>query len=146
MLYGTYFFGMIPQLIYAQKTKITSLMSLLSTLSSFVIVFYFIKLWGVFGAGLGALFSGIILGVVNFIVSQKYYKIHWEYSKIFLILFYLFVPSIILILMRKFNILYEYKLIFKVFITFAYYYLGIKLNIIPKKIFNIIKNKISQII
>jgi O-antigen/teichoic acid export membrane protein len=144
MLYGTYFFGMIPQLIYTKKIKLTSFLSLITTLINFGIVFLSILLWGTIGAAIGALFAGLLMGVINFFISQKYYKVYWEYYKILLFILTLFIPSILLILFRYYNTSYLLIFVFKILVIGIYFRLGIVFNIIPLNILVILKSKLRS--
>jgi len=142
MLYGTYFFGKIPQLIYAKKTYITSILTLVSIGLNIITIIPFIYLWGVIGAAWGTLLAGLISGAIYFIVSQHYYKIKWEYWKIGSIFLIFFLSTIILILLRHFDIYYWFRFFFKLFSLLIYLMLGIKYNILTKQNFVLIKTMI----
>lgn len=140
MLYGTYFFGKQPQLIYAKKTFVTSILTLVSIGLNIVINIPFILHWGVIGAAWGTLLAGIISGSISFFVSQHYYKIKWEYGKIIAIFLIFFCAAIILLFLRYLNVQYHIRVIFKLIIFSCYWYLGISLNILTKQNFLLIKN------
>jgi O-antigen/teichoic acid export membrane protein len=132
MLYGVYFFGTIPQLIYAKKTAWTSVLGLLYIALNFSIIVILIPKWGAEGAAYGSLISGIIIGVMGFFVSQKYYKIHWEYPKILVIISLLFGSSIVLILLRYLEINFFIRFGYKILIIAVFYFLGKAYRIIPQ--------------
>src|SRR3989339_1625856 len=81
MLYGSYCFGKQPQLVFAKKTYITSILTLLSISLNIGINIPFVMKWGAIGAAWGTLLSGLISGTVSFVVSQHYYEIKWAYKK-----------------------------------------------------------------
>ena len=147
MLYATTFFGMIPQLIYANKTKLISLISILSILFNFIIISFFIFKWGTIGAAFGSLFSGLIICFVSFFIYQKYYYINWEFKKINLILLLFFGSSIILILLRHYSIHSPARFVFKLIIIYIYYLIGSKCDILPPELnFTNIKFQIETFI
>jgi O-antigen/teichoic acid export membrane protein len=132
MLYGIYFFGTIPQLIYSKKTAWTSVLSLFYIALNFFIIIILIPKWGAAGAACGSLISGIIIGVMGFFVSQKYYKIHWEYPKILVILSLLFGSSIVLIILRHLEINFFIRFGYKLLIISVFYFFGKAYRIIPQ--------------
>jgi O-antigen/teichoic acid export membrane protein len=64
MFYGSLFFGKHPQLIYAKKTYITSILTLVSIALNIAINIPFILTWGTIGAAWGTFSAGILSGVV----------------------------------------------------------------------------------
>ncbi|MBN1636155.1 MAG: polysaccharide biosynthesis protein [Deltaproteobacteria bacterium] len=142
MLYGMSFFGKQPQLIYAKKTHITSMLTLVSIGLNILINIPFIMKWGAIGAAWGSLLAGFLSHMVKFIVSQHYYEIKWEYGKIVSIFLIFFGSAVAMILMRHFSIAYEFRLIFKCAAVFSYVYLGIKLKVITMENYTLIRNMI----
>ncbi len=140
MLYGTYFFGKIPQLIYAKKAYIISVLTMVSIGLNVLINIPFIYYWGAIGAAWGTFLSGLISGLIYFIVSQRHYKIYWEYGKIGSIFLIFFLSSIIIILLRQFEVEYYVRLIFKLIAISIYFWLGIKFNIFSKQNLMLIKS------
>jgi O-antigen/teichoic acid export membrane protein len=123
LLYGTYFFGKQPQLIYAKKTGVTSILTITGILLNVAINIPFINYWGFIGAAYGTLLAGIISGALSFWLSQKYYFIKWETIKLIVIYASFFVFTFSTIFLRDFGIDYEVRLLLK--ITFAFLYAGI---------------------
>ncbi|MCX5727088.1 MAG: oligosaccharide flippase family protein, partial [Candidatus Saganbacteria bacterium] len=78
MLYGSYFFGKQPQRIFAKKTYMTSVLTMISIGLNIAINIPFIMKWGAIGAAWGTLLAGLISGAISFVVSQHYYEIKWE--------------------------------------------------------------------
>lgn len=142
MFYGSLFFGKQPQLIFAKKTYISTLLHMVSIALNILINIPFIMRWGMIGAAWATLLAGLISGLILFFVSQHYYEIKWEYKKIGIIYLIFFASSIILLLMRNFFIAYEFRLIVKCSLTFFYIYLGIKLKIITMGNYTLIRNMI----
>jgi len=144
MLYGSYFFGKQPQLIYAKKTYITSLLTAVSIGLNVLFNIPFIYLWGAIGAAWGTLSAGLIAGTISLIVSQRYYKIDWEYGKAGLIFLLFFGSAITIILMRYFGVAYEIRFIIKLIALVCYTYLGMRFKIISRQNYLFIKNMIIR--
>lgn len=145
MLYGSYFFGKQPQLIYAKKTHISSLLTVVSIGLNILINIPFIKMWGAIGAAWGTLLAGLISGVVSFVVFQHYYTIKWEYEKIGLIFLIFFGSAITAVVLRTFGIPYEIRGAVKILSLAGYLCLGMKLDILTKHNFLLAKNMILPI-
>ena len=131
MLYATYFFGKQPQLILAKKTKLISLLSLISILLNIIINFPLIKLYGIIGAASGTFFSGMIIAIISFYYAQKYAKI--EYNKYVYLIFILFQISMILTLaITALEISYKSVLLLKLMIILLFIWVGLKSKLINK--------------
>lgn len=133
MLYGSYFFGKQPQLIFARKTHITSILTIVSIALNIIINIPFIMKWGAIGAAWGTLVAGLISGAISFIVSQRYYEIKWEYGKIAAIFLIFFSSSIFILLLRNILVIYEIRLMVKFVFLASYLYLGIKLEVFNRQ-------------
>ncbi|RJR40153.1 MAG: hypothetical protein C4576_20410 [Desulfobacteraceae bacterium] len=133
MLYGTYFFGKQPQLIFAKKTYLTSLLTLFSISINIAMNIPFIIRWGAIGAAWGTLLAGLISGGVSFWFSQHYYRISWEYGKIGWIFLIFFGSSTILIGLRHFGVSYEVRFLLKIIPISCYFFLGIQYKFVSKQ-------------
>jgi O-antigen/teichoic acid export membrane protein len=142
MLFGSYFFGKQPQLIYAKKTHITSILTLVGIGLNVVINIPFIKTWGALGAAWGTFVAGLISGVVSFVVSQRYYKIHWEYKRICSIFLIFWGSAIVMIVLRNYGVSYAVRGVVKLVSLASYAYLGFKINILTKQNYLLVKNMI----
>lgn len=145
MLNGVYFFGKQPQLIYAKKTHLTSMLTVVSIGLNIVINIPFINTWGAIGAAWGTLLAGLISGAVSFFVSQRYYEIRWEYRKIGSIFLIFFGSAISVILLRNFGTPYGVRIIVKLVSLLGYLYLGMKLNILTKQNIILVKSMIFPV-
>ena len=140
MLYGTYFFGKQPQLVFMKKTYITSILTLVSIGINIAINIPFITKWGVMGAAWGSLLAGIISGSISFAISQYHYKIEWEYKKLGNIFLLYFGAAITMIMLRHFEVSYWIKAIVKFLLLISYFILGVRLNLLTKQNFTLVKN------
>ena len=144
LLYVTYFFGKQPQLIYAKKTGITSLLTLMGITLNIVINIPFIYLWGVEGAAWGSLVAGIISGLITFRVSQKYYKIVWEYPKLLLILGSFFIFALLSLAFFELQFSYELRLFAKIGFLLIYALIGYRLKLVSRENILFIKHSFSK--
>ncbi len=140
MLYGSYFFGKHPQLIFAKKTSLSSILTIVSFVLNVAINIPFIMKWGAIGAAWGTLLAGLISGTFSFIVSQRYYKISWEYGKLSSIFIIFFGSALAMILLRHFAVSYEMRVVVKLISLAGYLYLGMKLNILTRQNYLLVKN------
>lgn len=145
MLYGSYFFGKQPQLIFARKTHITSILTIVGIALNIGINIPFIMKWGAIGAAWGTLVSGLISGGIGFWVSQKYYEIKWEYGKIAVIFLIFFGSAVTMILLRNFGISYGMRVIVKLISLVCYLYLGMTLNLVNKQNYLLVKKMIFPV-
>jgi len=145
MLLGSHFFGKMPQLVYAKKTFFASLLTLVRIGLNVAIDIPFILIWGAIGAAWGAFIAGILANLIHFVVSQRYYKIEWEYQKIIPIFLIFICSAISMILLRYFDIAYGIRIIVKLISLTGYFYLGIKLNVITRQNYLLVKNMVFPV-
>lgn len=138
LLYASHFFGKQPQLIFAKKTGITSIMTLIGIFINILINIPFIKLWGYMGAAYGTLLSGIAINVISFKVSQRYFYIHWERGKLIGMYSLLVLAIVSTIMLREFDLDYWIRLFAKLILGLSYILLGFWFKFIPSNIINTI--------
>lgn len=139
MFYGSLFFGMQNQLVFAKKTHLVPILSIVSIILNVALNIPFIMKWGAIGAAWATFLAGLISGSVSFAVSQYYYKIMWEYKKIGAIFLIFFCSSILMLLLRNAHVGYEIRVIAKCICLASYIYLGVKLEIISMENYLVIK-------
>lgn len=144
MFYGSLFFGMQPQLVFAKKTFITSLLSAGSIILNIALNIPFIIKWGAIGAAWGTLLAGVISGTVSFVVSQHYYKIKWEYKKVGTIFLIFFASSILMILLRNSDVVYTIRLMVKCTSIAIFIFIGVQIKVITVENYNIVKNILAS--
>ncbi len=145
MYYGFLFFGKIIgiQLIFMRKTHITSILTMVSIGLNVGLNIPFILKWGAVGAAWATLMAGLISGAISLVVSQHYYEIKWEYKKVGAIYFIFFTSSILMILLRNFDVIYVIRLMVKCASIAFYIYLGVLIRVITVENYNIVKNILS---
>jgi len=80
--YAVMFFGKLPQLVYAKKTWIASVLGVVALGLNWTFCVIGAQRWGAFGAAAGLLLTSITSGLIGFWVRQRYFPIHWEYGRL----------------------------------------------------------------
>jgi O-antigen/teichoic acid export membrane protein len=146
MYYGILFFSKIVglQLIFSKKTFITSLLSLLALALNVAINIPLIMYYGIIGAAWGTFVAGLISTTTSTIIARKYYKINWEVKKIITILMVFLLGSLMVLLQFLMVENYLMGLITKMIILSAYLGLGMKLKILSKDSFRMLKSSFAK--
>jgi O-antigen/teichoic acid export membrane protein len=141
LYYGFLFFGKINgvQLIFKKKTYINTFITLLTVVLTIAITTPFVFKWGAQGAAWALFLVGLIVGAYAFVISQRYYKIHFEYKKIGMIFFIFSAASITLIVMKNAGWAYPLRLTTKLLVLSLYVCVGFKLGILTKDNYKIIR-------
>ena len=129
LLYGFYFFGKQPQLLFAKKTGLISAISLISVFLNIGLNFLFIKYFGVVGAAFATLLAGSISTAISFYFGQKYTPIQYEKS-LFIILLYFVTVVLAHLLFDYLGFDNLFLILFKIFSLLFYLILGRLLRII----------------
>lgn len=69
------------QLVYAKKTALISVLSMVYLVISVLIMIPLVMSWGALGAAWGALVTGVLSNTVSLIVAQRYHKIDWQFGR-----------------------------------------------------------------
>lgn len=132
LLYGFYFFGKQPQLLYAKKTGLISLLSLVSVTLNIVLNIPLIYYFGIMGAAFATTLAGVISTAIWFYFGQKYSHIAYE-KKVYFILLFFVVSIIIVLILGELEVAYYLFLISKTLILFAFIIIGLMNRIISLK-------------
>lgn len=133
MMNVTFFFGKQPQLIYARKAFLISIIAALGIIVNFGINYYSVSNWGIRGAAWGTFSATFIMGLIMYFFSQYYYKIFYNKKLIFSCLTVLFLTGISDILLRHLQIEYIFRLGLKFSMLLMYFFVGITFGIITKE-------------
>ena len=142
---GFQFFGKVItlQFLYMKKTHIYPYITLFSLVLNIVLNIPMIMRFGAIGAAIATLFSGLISGSINILLAQHYYKIQYEWYKIYCIIGTFYFGAIAIFLMHLFDFSYLLSLLFKVVILAFFIYLGVKFDIVSKKNFRLVKSAVG---
>lgn len=126
--YGIMFFAKMPQLSYARKTFVTSLLTLLSLGLNVAFNIVLIRRWGAIGAACGTASSGLVAGAIGLVVRQHYYPIRWEYRKL-AVMFGVFIAGALAAeALRSAGVSYSIRLVVKSGLVGAFVWLGVHLR------------------
>ena len=143
LLYGTYFFGKQPQLVYAKKTGLISILTLVGIALNVIFNVPFIYLWGVMGAAWGTLLAGLISGTISFVYSQRHYYIQWEYKNLVAIFLIFSIGTLTSMYLRNLELTYLLRLSHKLIFFGVFLLLGNKIGIINRQGFRLVKGLIA---
>jgi O-antigen/teichoic acid export membrane protein len=148
--YASLFFGIITgtQLIFQKKTHITSVLNLVGIAINVVLNIPMIIWWGVTGAAIATLISGIINGLIAYKVTNRDLKIKLEWKRIVPIFMMLVLAAIWVIAMRA--ILFDeyvYRLSGKMAFVILFVWIGIYFELINKnKIVDLLGERLIKLI
>ena len=123
ILYGFYFFGKQPQLLYAKKTGLISILSLVSIGLNIGLNIPLIHHFGLVGAACATTIAGVISTAISFYYGQKYAPIKYE-KKVYFILLYFVFSILTTLYMMNIDINYKLLLFFKLVVLIIYLIIG----------------------
>ena len=132
--YGVIFFGKISgvQLIYAKKTGLTTLLSIVFAALNIALNIPLINYYGVLGAAFATLLTGSLYTLASYFVAQKYCHIEWEGGRISGIVFTLLLSGLIVLLLAVFSESYATMLATKTLLALFYGYLGFRFGLLSR--------------
>ncbi len=146
LLYGFYFFGKQPQLLFAKKTGLISVLSFVTISLNIGLNYPMIKLFGVMGAVWATTAAGVISTSIYFYFGQKYALINYE--KIVFVLIGYFIVSLISVYLLS-NYFPDLDSLMKIKILFVvgYFLIGVKAKILKKSSFEFFRyfSKVNEI-
>jgi len=148
MYYASLFFGKIAgtQIIYAKKTHITSLLSLIGIVINVSLNIPMIMQWGALGAAWATMVSGVIITIFSYRIAQRYAPIQWDWKPILWMYGTLLVAAMFVLLNDILITSYILILMIKIIIIISYLLLGVKFeNVRFNKLYNIYNTKIKLI-
>jgi len=126
------FFSKQPQLMYAGKTGIQSILSFINFLCKIIVLYFLVNKYGLIGAAVGILIVTVVYNILLVWQGQKYFKIKYEWANIAIIYGMLIFMSISVLLFMDWEISYFYRLIIKIIYLGIFIRFGILLKIISK--------------
>ena len=132
LYYAVMFFGKQPQLVFAKKTYILSVLTVVSLTVNVVFNYIGIRALGTVGAALGTLCAGLTAVAVYNAVARRYYRIEWETGKLATIGGLLAAASVVALLMTAAGVPYAVRLAVKLVALAAYAALGMKLHVLTR--------------
>jgi O-antigen/teichoic acid export membrane protein len=126
------FFAKQPQLMYAGKTGVQSLLSIIHFILTVPILYFFVNKYGINGAAIGYLLVSIIYNALLLWQGQKYYKIEYEWGKLAIMYAMLFSMSISVIFFKMWGLSYLIRFLIKTVYLAIFTIYGVYVNILNK--------------
>jgi O-antigen/teichoic acid export membrane protein len=130
LFYASMFFAKQPQLVYARKTFLLSVLTMISLAMNVAFIFLGVKALGLVGAAVGTLGSGLIGVALYNAIARRYYRIEWEIGKLAAAGGLLVFGSGAVLLMAQTDVSYGVRLAVKLLALSAYAALGWRLDIL----------------
>jgi O-antigen/teichoic acid export membrane protein len=144
LFYGIQFFGKVPQLAYAKKTHLITVLSAVGLVLNVGFGIVCIRLWGVMGAAWGVLSAGLVSIMLALAVGQRYYRIEWERRKLLLIFGVLFAGVFVTIGLRQLGVDYPIRLAAKLALLGLYAWVGVRLRYITRENFGVARDLVLR--
>jgi len=129
--YAMLFFGKVngTQIIFLKKTIFTSVIAFVGVGLNFTLNLILIPYWGIIGASIATLFSGVLVMIITFFIAQKSARINfnWRFTMIFYLLFAIATLHVITDYIYQFNNMLSLSI--KFFLVLAFVLLGLKMHI-----------------
>jgi O-antigen/teichoic acid export membrane protein len=130
LYYAALFFGKQPQLLYARKTFLLSVLTLVSLAMNVACTIVGVKAFGLVGAAAGTLCAGLAGVVLYNAIAVRYFRIEWELGNLAAAGGLLVLGSIAVLLTAQWGVSYPARLGIKLLAMAAYAALGWKLDIL----------------
>jgi O-antigen/teichoic acid export membrane protein len=144
LFYGIQFFGKIPQITYARKTHLVTILAGVTLALNVGFGIACIRQWGVIGAAWGTLGAGLVSTALTLVVGQRCYRIEWEYRRLTAIFGLLFAGVFAAVAMRQAGIDYAVRLAAKLAMLGAFAALGGRLRYITRENFGIARDLVLR--
>jgi O-antigen/teichoic acid export membrane protein len=144
LYYAIMFFGKQPQLLYAKKTYLLSVLTIVGLVTNFGLNVICVRLFGTVGAALGTLIAGCAsVGAYN-LVARRFYRIEWETGKLAAIFGTLLVCSVVTVWLRNASVSYWVRLATKLALCGAYLWLGTWLSVVSRQNFELARGLVVR--
>ena len=144
LYYSIQFFGKMPQITYARKTYIVSILAAVATVLNAACGAAGIWLFGTVGAAWGALTSGAMMATLTFVIGQRCFRIEWETGKMVSIFGLLIASALAILTLRWFATPYPVLLVVKLASAAAFAWLGARLQILTLENMLLVRDLVSR--
>lgn len=141
---GIQFFGKIPQIAFARKTHLISILAAVTTGLSVTLGAAGVWLLGMIGAAWGTLATGAISITLGFIVGQRCFRIGWESRKLLAIFGLLLVSALLTVVLRGMDVAYAVRIAAKVGALAAFVVLGIRIRVISTENMTMVRDLVLR--
>jgi O-antigen/teichoic acid export membrane protein len=144
LYYAILFFGKMPQIAYARKTYLISVIGGVTTGLNIAFGAAGIWLLGTVGAAWGALAAGAVSTAITFIVGQRCFRIDWEARKVTAIFGLLFASAFMTIALRGAGVPYPVLAAAKLSAAAAFVWLGMRLDILTAENLRLVRDLVRR--
>ncbi len=130
--YALLFFGKLPQLVYAKKTWIASVLSIVTLALNFAFCVFGARQWGALGAAWGVLATTVVSGFLGFVIRQRFYPIGWEYRRLAVVFGLLVLAVASTLVLRDAGIGYVIRLAVKLAMLLFFVGVGVSLGVLSR--------------
>lgn len=130
LYYAAQFFGKQPQLVYARKTFLLSILTIISLALNVGLTVAGVRWLGLVGAAVGTLGAGLIGIALYNAIASRYFRIEWEIGRLSMAAGVLILGSAAVLLMARLETGYPVRLAVKMIALAAYAALGWRLGIL----------------
>lgn len=124
LYYTATFFAKQRQLIFTNKTHLLSLLAAAGLGLNVAINLAFIQRWGATGAAAGTCLAGVLTVALTVMVSQRYYRIEYQWTRIAAIFGYLLASSAVILLVQQSPVGYPVRVVIKAALLLGFIVLG----------------------
>lgn len=142
--YAILFFGKQPQLIYAKKTGLVSVLGGVGVILHVAFSFTFVRLWGVTGAAWAVLAAGALTTGTGVWLGQRHFRIDYEWGKLVAMYGLLVAASLAVYLMVRSDVSYLIRLAVKAGALLAYLDIGRQTGILNRSTFMDIRSALTR--
>jgi len=139
MYYGVMFFLKQPQLMFAKKTFLISVFSVVGIGFTVGFVTVGTRLLGPVGAAWGMLASGMVSALLYTVVGQRYYPIRWQYRRMGMIFGLFFASTILILGMNTLGVDYAVRVVTKIALALLYLGLGVHIKLVSRESFSVLR-------
>lgn len=132
------------QLVYAKRTALISILSIIYLVVSVLVMIPFVMKWGALGAAWGALLTAILSNVVSLIVAQRYHKIDWQFGRMLSVYFIFATGMAIALVYSNENNAVLTIILFKVGILLAYITYGVSIGVVSRNNFGVLYQAVQK--
>ena len=132
------------QLVYAKKTALISVLSIIYLVVSVLVMIPLVMSWGALGAAWGALITGILSNTVSLIVAQRYHKIDWQFGRMLSIYFIFAAGMAIALVYSNENNAILTIILFKLGILLAYIAYGVSIGVVSRNNFGVLYQAVQK--
>lgn len=133
LYFSVQFFGKMPQITFARKTHLISMLAAISIVVTATLTALGIWLLGAVGAAWGTLAAGLIMATTAFVIGQRCFRIEWEARKQVAMFSLLFASAFAVLALRAAAVPYPVLLGVKLLALLAFLRLGAHLRILTRE-------------